>query len=60
VSIRLARRAAPISPELLDLICSIAEPPCLPAGHPERAVSEVPPSPDEWELWADLTGHRHG
>lgn len=53
----LAGRSGPVSPELVELMRSIIEPPCPPPGHPERAVPWAPPTPVEQELWADLLGH---
>lgn len=46
-----------IPDDLVELVSAIPGPPSLPVGHPERAVPDVPPSPVEQELWADLIGH---
>lgn len=32
------------------------QPPCLPPGHPERLVPDVPPTDEEKLLWAQLVG----
>ncbi|HEU5334126.1 MAG TPA: hypothetical protein VFU73_15205 [Actinocrinis sp.] len=53
----LAGRSGPVSPELVEVMRSIMDPPDLPPGHPERAVPWAPPTPVEQELWADLLGY---
>ena len=53
----MAGLAGPVPSDMDDLASSILEPPCPPPGHPERAVPQVPPSPVERELWADLLGY---
>lgn len=53
----LAGLTGHVPSDLLDQVSAIPYPPCPPIGHPERAVPDVPPSPVERELWADLIGH---
>jgi hypothetical protein len=56
----LSGRPSRVSADVIDLVRSIAEPPCPPPGHPERAVPEIPPSRVERDLFADLIGHGRG
>jgi hypothetical protein len=54
----LGGHAGAVPPDVMELFGSVADPPCPPLGHPERAVPHVPPTPVEYELWGDLIGYR--
>lgn len=48
----LAGSTGLVFPDLADLMDG--EPVCMPPGHPERLVPDLPPSEDERALWAQL------
>jgi hypothetical protein len=52
----LAGSTGLVIPGLADLMAG--QPVCLPRGHPERLVPDVPPSEQERLLWAQLAGIR--
>ncbi len=49
----LAGSTGMVLPDLTDLLRN--QPPCLPPGHPERLVPNLPLTDQERALWSQLT-----